>query len=99
MEGKKLLAWFSKNYRKDNGDWNTVALTLEEEQEVREAHRQDLIDIFRECHEDAQELTNTTVEINLIATALFEKRGDKVFTVLDNKLTEKVNKIRNGKGD
>lgn len=63
MEGKKLLALFSKNYRKDNGDWNTVALTLEEEQEVREAHRQDLIDIFRECHEDAQELTSDGVNI------------------------------------
>ena len=37
--------------------------------------------------------------LTIIATALFEKRGDKIFTVLDNKLTEKVNKIRNGKGD
>lgn len=54
-----------------------------------------MIKIFRECQEDAKELAMDKADIIFAAAALFEKRADKIFTVLENKLTEKVKKCRN----
>jgi hypothetical protein len=88
---------FSKNYR-DNGVWGTMVLTKEDEKEVREKHRQHILKIMRECYEDAIQITTNGDDIDAIALALFNKRADKVFTLLENRLTEKVNGMRKAGG-
>ncbi|MBW2149843.1 MAG: DEAD/DEAH box helicase family protein [Deltaproteobacteria bacterium] len=82
-----------KNYRRDDGIWATVVLTDDEEHQLRQSHREQLVEIIKECIEDSKRIAepNGCIEIFL---ALFEKRADHIFTVMNNKMTEKVYEAR-----
>jgi len=87
------LPRFSKNFR-DNGVWAVTELSPNEEKEVRQLHRDFLIGLLLECYDDAGRLTDKEHERAAVALALFDKRADSVYTVIANRLTQKVRAIR-----
>ena len=88
METPQLI----RNYRKDSGEWGTVSLHDEEEECLRQEHRERLKVIMMECLIDSKIAGfNGNIEV---ALALFEKRADHIFSVMNHKMTEKVFKAR-----
>jgi len=87
------LPRFSKNFR-DNGVWAVTELSPNEEKEVRQIHRDFLIGLLVECYDDAGRLTKEESERTSVALALFGKRADSIYTVIENRLTQKVRAIR-----
>jgi len=67
-------------------DWRIMELTEEEVKQVTEEHRELCIKIMNECMKDS----NKTIEC---ATALFEARCPKLYTMIQNKLMEKIKKV------
>ena len=78
---------FSANYKNKDGSFGTVILTDEELVEVRQAHRQHCEEIYNQCVDDYSNDEDVQV-------AMFEKRADKVFTWIQQKLEEKVRQAR-----
>jgi hypothetical protein len=88
METPQLI----RNYRKDSGEWGTVSLDDKEEEGLRQEHRERLKEIMMECLVDSKIAGfNGNIEV---ALALFEKRADHIFSVMNYKMTEKVFKAR-----
>ena len=90
----EVLPSFKKKYRA-HGIWGTISLTKEEEDEIRQAHRKALLELLEECFYDAYE-HKFTGDMTAIGLALFDKRSDHIWTMLQNKLSEKVENARNG---
>jgi hydroxylamine reductase (hybrid-cluster protein) len=78
---------YAQNFRDNNGKFRTTALSEQELEKIREAHRQHCQQILSECSEDYPE------ESELIL-AVFDKRCDKIYTWIQQALDEKVRQQR-----
>ena len=65
-------------------DWRVMELTEEEVEQVTKEHRELSNKIMKECIEDSKE------DSGKVATALFEARCPKLYTLIQNKLQEKI---------
>jgi hypothetical protein len=78
---------YAQNFRDNNGKFKTTALSGEDLEKIREAHRQHCQQILSECSEDNPEETE-------LILAAFDKRCDKIYTWIQQALDEKVRQQR-----
>lgn len=78
---------FATNYRKNDGNYDTVYLTDEELEAVRTAHAEHLT----ELHNELEESYPDNAELQ---AAMLYLRGDKVFTWIQQALDQKVREQR-----
>ena len=81
---------------KINNDWKWITLSDEEEEEIRKKHRIECNEIFKECLHDAKIMLGTESDLPAIdiASALFERRSDAIFSVLQRELDNFTVKLR-----
>jgi len=72
-------------------DWRVMELTDEEVEEVTEQHKELSKKVMEECLKEAEALaTGQRVNATEIAVALFEARCPKLYTLIQNRLQEKI---------
>jgi len=78
------------------GEWKTVFISDEEEKEIRLKHRDDCNELFKECLKDAKVIlgTNTDLPAIEVASALFERRSDAIFSILQRELDNFIYKLK-----
>lgn len=91
---------YTRNFR-NNGEWETVKISREEERKLREELRARNKTIMAQCIEDAKELTNGTRSyprhVYEIAKALFRANGVQSFTFMNAYLDSKIREKRSHK--
>ncbi len=83
-----------------NGAWQWIVFSDDEEREMRKAHRVHCNTTFSECMEDAKIILNepTIISLNVIevASALFSKRADAVYSALQKEVDKVVCEMQKG---
>ncbi len=78
------------------GVWKTVVISDEEEKELRKKHRNDCAELFKECLADAKIILGTSADLPAIdvASALFERRSDAIYSILQKELDNFIYKLK-----
>ena len=97
---------FSKSFPKTSKtstypQWEEITLTDEEEKQVEQKSKEENINLFKECIEDAKSiliekgLNESSSDILNAAIALFEKRASHVIYHKESKAKEKFDEMFN----
>lgn len=97
---------FSKSFPKQSKtstypQWEEITLTEEEEKAVEQKSRQENINLFRQCIEDAKSLliekglNESASDTIKVAIALFEKRASHEIYWKENRAKEKFDEMFN----
>jgi len=84
---------FSK-LAKINGNWKWIVFSEQEEEVIRARHRASCLRIYSECLEDAKKISNEKGILSLsvieIASALFSKRADAIYSALQKEIDQAI---------
>lgn len=78
------------------GAWKTIVISDEEEKEIRRKHRNACAELYKECLKDAKVILGTNSDLPTIevASALFERRSDAIFSILQRELDNFIFKLK-----
>ena len=77
---------------KVNGSWKWIVFSDEEEKEIRDKHRVQTSAIFASCMKDAEAFVDKEDTLSLvgIASALFSKRADAIYSALQKEVDQAI---------
>lgn len=81
-----------KLFKTNVGEWKWLVFSKQEESDIRQKHRENSVEIYKQCLEDAKKIMGTDSNLAILETAaaLFNKRCDAIYSVLSAALDDAV---------
>ncbi len=87
-----------KKLCKVNNEWKWIVFSEKEESDIREKHRVNSVEIYKQCLEDAKGIVGGDAPLLThlleVASTLFSKRCDAVYSVLQTALDDAIHDVQ-----